>query len=118
MPGVKRGVFALAAVVMLSSPLYAQATLSGVAKDTSGVVLPGVTVSNGFGPQQDVGGALGPTTLALMSHGSRVSDQRLLVNGVALSTMIGGGWGGGAVPNATGTSEFAIDTGAVDATSA
>src|SRR5207253_3831056 len=35
---------ALAAVVALSSPLYAQATLSGVAKDTSGAVLPGVTV--------------------------------------------------------------------------
>ena len=29
--------------------------------------------------------------------------------------MIGGGWGGGAVPNATGTAEFAIDTAAVDA---
>src|ERR1051325_11591256 len=57
----------------------------------------------------------GPTTLALMAHGSRVSDQRQLVNGVALSTMIGGGWGGGAVPNATGTAEFAIDTAAVDA---
>ncbi|MGH9202478.1 MAG: carboxypeptidase regulatory-like domain-containing protein, partial [Vicinamibacterales bacterium] len=81
-----------------------------------GVLIPGVTVSNGFGPQQDVGGALGPTTLALMAHGSRVSDQRLLVNGVSLSTMIGGGWGGGAIPNATGTAEFAIDTSGVDAT--
>src|SRR5215471_8247807 len=80
-----------------------------------GVLIPGVTVSDGFGSFQDVGGALGPTTLALMAHGSRVSDQRQLVNGVALSTMIGGGWGGGAVPNATGTSEFAIDTAAVDA---
>ena len=80
------------------------------------VLIPAVTVSNGFGPQQDVGGALGPTTLALMAHGSRVSDQRLMVNGVALSTMIGGGWGGGAIPNATGTAEFAIDTAAVDAT--
>ncbi len=83
-----------------------------------GVLIPGVTVSDGFGSFQDVGGALGPTTLALMVHGSRVSDQRQLVNGVALSTMIGGGWGGGAVPNATGTAEFAIDTAAVDATAA
>jgi hypothetical protein len=31
-----------------------------------------------------------------------------MVNGVALSTMIGGGWGGGAVLNATGMAEFAI----------
>ena len=83
-----------------------------------GVLIPGVTVSDGFNSFSDVGGALGPTTLALMAHGSRVSDQRLLVNGVALSTMIGGGWGGGAVPNATGTSEFAIDTSGVDATAA
>jgi hypothetical protein len=80
-----------------------------------GVLIPGVTVTNGFGPQQDVGGSLGPTTLALMAHGSRLSDQRLMVNGVSLSTMIGGGWGGGAVPNATGTAEFAIDTSGVDA---
>jgi hypothetical protein len=83
-----------------------------------GTLIPGVTVSDGFNSFSDVGGALGPTTLALMAHGSRVSDQRLLVNGVALSTMIGGGWGGGAVPNATGTSEFAIDTSGVDATAA
>src|SRR6266853_2782116 len=48
-----------------------------------GVLIPGVTVSDGFGSFQDVGGALGPTTLALMVHGSRVSDQRQLVNGVA-----------------------------------
>src|SRR6266853_361834 len=41
-----------------------------------GVLIPGVTVSDGFGSFQDVGGALGPTTLALMVHGSRVSDQR------------------------------------------
>ena len=41
-----------------------------------------------------------------------------MVNGVALSSMIGGGWGGGAVPNATGTSEFAIDVSAVDAQAA
>ena len=32
-----------------------------------------------------------------------------MVNGVALSTMIGGGWRGGAVPNATGMAEFAIE---------
>ena len=30
------------------------------------------------------------------------------MNGVSLSTMIGGGWGGGAIPNATGVSEMAV----------
>ena len=33
----------------------------------------------------------------------------MMVNGVALSSGIAGGWGGGAVPNASGTAEFAID---------
>ena len=85
-----------------------------------GVLIPGVTLafSGTLGSPnnaQDVGGSLGPSTESLAAHGSRLQDQRQAVNGVALSTMIGGGWGGGAVPNATGTSEFAIDTAAVDA---
>ncbi len=42
----------------------------------------------------------------------------MMVNGVALSSMIAGGWGGGAVPNATGTAEFAIDVSGVDAQAA
>jgi len=86
-----------------------------------GVLIPGVTLafSGTLGSPnnaQDVGGSLGPSTESLAAHGSRLQDQRQAVNGVALSTMIGGGWGGGAVPNATGTAEFAIDTAAVDAT--
>ncbi len=42
----------------------------------------------------------------------------MMVNGVALSSGIGGGWGGGAVPNAAGTAEFAVDVSAVDAQAA
>ena len=83
-----------------------------------GVLITGVNVRDGFGPVTDVGGATGPSTLALTAHGGKTEDQRLLMNGVALSTMIGGGWGGGAIPNASGTSEFAIDTAAVDAAAA
>jgi hypothetical protein len=83
-----------------------------------GVLIAGVTVSSGFGAVTDVGGSTGPSTLALNIHGGKTEDQRLLMNGVALSTMIGGGWGGGAIPNASGTAEFAIDTAAVDATAA
>jgi hypothetical protein len=55
---------------------------------------------------------------SLEANGGRTSDQRMMVNGVALSSGIAGGWGGGAVPNATGTSEFAIDVSAVDAQAA
>jgi hypothetical protein len=83
-----------------------------------GAMITGVNVRDGFGAVTDVGGATGPSTLALSAHGGKTEDQRLLMNGVALSTMIGGGWGGGAIPNASGTSEFAIDTAAVDATAA
>ena len=80
-----------------------------------GVLIPGMNVRNGFGPVTDVGGATGPDTLALSIHGGKTEDQRLLVNGVALSTMIGGGWGGGAIPNMSGQSEIAYDYSAVDA---
>src|SRR5204862_821220 len=45
MRGRRRRVFVLlAALAALSSPAFAQATLTGVVKDSSGLVLPGVTV--------------------------------------------------------------------------
>ena len=64
-------------------------------------------------------GRRGPTSMVLREvNNSRTADQRMMVNGVALSSTIQGGWGGGAVPNATGTAEFAIDVSAVDAQAA
>ena len=80
-----------------------------------GVLIPGVTVTTGGLANQDVGGALGPNTLALGIHGGTTTDQRLTMNGVSLSTMIGGGWGGGTIPNTAGISEILFDTSAVDA---
>ena len=38
-----------------------------------------------------------------------------MMNGVSLSSMIGGGWGGGAIPNATGVQEMVFDTASVNA---
>ena len=67
-----------------------------------GVLIPGVTLTTGGLANQDVGGALGPNTLALGIHGGQTQDQRLTMNGVSLSTMIGGGWGGGTIPNQGG----------------
>jgi hypothetical protein len=83
---------------------------------TMGVLIPGVR--RGAFMSQDAGGTLVQTVASLEFNNSRTADQRMMVNGVALSTMIGGGWGGGAVPNATGTSEFAIDVSGVDAQAA
>jgi hypothetical protein len=80
-----------------------------------GVLIPGVTISTGGLANQDVGGALGPNTLALAIHGGRTQDQRFTMNGISLSTMIGGGWGGGTIPNPAGVSEMLFDTSAVDA---
>ncbi len=83
---------------------------------TVGVLIPGV--KKGAFMSQDVGGSVVQEVASLEANGGRTNDQRMMVNGVALSSMISGGWGGGAVPNATGTSEFAIDVSAVDAQAA
>ncbi|HET9194836.1 MAG TPA: carboxypeptidase regulatory-like domain-containing protein, partial [Vicinamibacterales bacterium] len=83
---------------------------------TVGVLIPGVR--RGAFMSQDVGGSVVQEVASLEANGGRTADQRMMVNGVALSSMIAGGWGGGAVPNATGTSEFAIDVSAVDAQAA
>ena len=83
---------------------------------TVGVLIPGV--KKGAFMSQDVGGSVVQEVASLEANGGRTADQRMMVNGVALSSMIAGGWGGGAVPNATGTSEFAIDVSAVDAQAA
>ena len=83
---------------------------------TTGVLIPGVRRGGANTP--DVGGSVVQEVASLEYNGSRQSDQRMMVNGVALSTMIGGGWGGGAVPNATGMAEFAIDVSGVDAQAA
>ena len=80
-----------------------------------GVLIPGVVLATGGLANQDVGGALGPNTLALAIHGGHTEDQRFTMNGISLSTMIGGGWGGGTIPNPAGVSEMLFDTSAVDA---
>jgi hypothetical protein len=80
-----------------------------------GVLIAGVRQDVG---NRDVGGAVVAEVASLVANGGRTSDQRMMVNGVALSSGIAGGWGGGAVPNATGTAEFAIDVSGVDAQAA
>jgi hypothetical protein len=80
-----------------------------------GVLIAGVRQDVGG---RDVGGAVVAEVASLVANGGRTGDQRMMVNGVALSSGIAGGWGGGAVPNATGTAEYAIDVSGVDAQAA
>ena len=80
-----------------------------------GVLIAGVRQDVGG---RDVGGAVVAEVASLVANGGRTGDQRMMVNGVALSSGIAGGWGGGAVPNASGTAEFAIDVSGVDAQAA
>jgi hypothetical protein len=80
-----------------------------------GVLIAGVRQDVGG---RDVGGAVVAEVASLVANGGRTGDQRMMVNGVALSSGIAGGWGGGAVPNAAGTAEFAIDVSGVDAQAA
>src|SRR3989442_6268473 len=47
MPALKRILFVVSWLMILPASAYAQATLAGVVKDTSGAVLPGVTVEAG-----------------------------------------------------------------------
>src|SRR5262245_51406976 len=44
MPASRGTLFAIACLVLAPAAAYAQASISGVARDTSGAVLPGVTI--------------------------------------------------------------------------
>ena len=83
---------------------------------TVGVLIPGVR--KGAFTARTLAARSSRRSHRLEANGGRTSDQRMMVNGVALSSGIAGGWGGGAVPNATGTAEFAIDVSGVDAQAA
>ena len=42
-------------------------------------------------------------------HGSTADSQRITQNGLTLGTIVGGGYGGGAVPNASAVQEWTFD---------
>jgi carboxypeptidase family protein len=93
----------MAAIPSSRTPFALGVLIAGVRQDVGG---------------RDVGGAVVAEVASLVANGGRTGDQRMMVNGVALSSGIAGGWGGGAVPNATGTAEYAIDVSGVDAQAA
>src|SRR5262245_35026886 len=67
---------------------------------TVGVLIPGVR--KGAFMSQDVGGSVVQEVASLEANGGRTSDQRMMVNGVALSSGIAGRWGGGEVQEGPG----------------
>src|SRR5262245_43410317 len=67
---------------------------------TVGVLIPGVR--KGAFTGQDVGGSVVQEVASLEANGGRTSDQRMMVNGVALSSGIAGRWGGGEVQEGPG----------------
>jgi hypothetical protein len=79
-----------------------------------GVLIPGVT-TNSLN-QQDVGGSAGlDAAFAIVVHGSQPDSQRITQNGITLGTILGGGYGGGAVPNASAVQEWTFDYSGVSA---
>ena len=79
-----------------------------------GVLIPGVT-TNSLN-QQDVGGSAGlDAAFSIVVHGSQPDSQRITQNGITLGTILGGGYGGGAVPNASAVQEWTFDYSGVSA---
>ena len=78
-----------------------EAIPSGRSQYNLGVLIPGASVTGG----QDVGGSAGlDAAFAMTIHGSTADSQRITQNGITLGTILAGGYGGGAVPNASATS--------------
>ncbi len=85
---------------------------SGRSQYNLGVLIPGAAVSGG----QDVGGSAGlDAAFAMTIHGSTPDSQRITQNGLTLGTILAGGYGGGAVPNASAVQEWTFDYSGVSA---
>ena len=91
-----------------------EAIPSGRNQYNLGVLIPGVT-TNALS-QQDVGGSAGlDAAFSVVVHGSQPDSQRITQNGITLGTILAGGYGGGAVPNASAVQEWTFDYSGVSA---
>jgi hypothetical protein len=89
-----------------------EAIPTGRSQYNLGVLIPGASVSGG----QDVGGSAGlDAAFAMTIHGSTADSQRITQNGITLGTILAGGYGGGAVPNASAVQEWTFDYSGVSA---
>jgi hypothetical protein len=77
------------------------------------VLVPGIGMQSGTaGANQDVGGTRGDAMTALVAHGSRSSDQRVVLDGLATNNDSATGARSGWQPNISSTQEIVIDVGA------
>ena len=76
MRGIVRALATFMLFVLAPSVAYAQATLAGIARDTSGAVLPGVTVE-AASPVTDREGSYRDDRRDRPLHASRISDPAI-----------------------------------------
>src|SRR5438132_1403917 len=94
--------------------------MAGLVADTTGAVLPGLTVGAAVPPnRQDVGGSTGEFTSAVSIHGIGGNESITRVDGVSVQAMIGTGGGGSRwlKANQLMTQEVTLQTGGISAES-
>jgi len=96
----------------------AAALPSGRSQYNLAVLVPGVTLTSFSGSNiQDVGGSRSMEITIFSVHGSRSTDQRLMVNGLTARNLLASGWASNYVPDFGAASEvtFEYSSGAADA---
>src|SRR3989442_1356222 len=118
MRALKVGWFVLTVLVLVPAAAFAQASITGVVRDSSGAVLPGVTVeaaspaliektrsavSDGSGLDRN-GIANAPTMTFFTARGGSTNEGRMTINGMVVAASFNGG----------GVSSLAYDANNVD----
>jgi len=96
----------------------AAALPSGRSQYNLAVLVPGVTLTSFSGSNiQDVGGTRNMEITIFSVHGSRATDQRLMVNGLTARNLLASGWASNYVPDFGAASEdaFEYSSGTADA---
>jgi len=88
----------------------AAALPSGRSQYNLAVLVPGVTLTSFSGSNiQDVGGTRNMEITIFSVHGSRATDQRLMVNGLTARNLLASGWASNYVPDFGAASEVAFE---------
>src|SRR5256885_1453728 len=80
---VRAGFLALTLLALVPAMAVAQSSIAGVVKDTTGAVMPGVTVEAASPALIEQVRNDGPNSRALTIHGSRVADTNSAIDGMS-----------------------------------